>query len=255
MSKRKRGVAKIGTKAVTLPDGTINVLLLEEIAQDIQVARSEGWDIALVSSGAVACGKKDNKMSIIETTDQVYSMVGQRHLLNYWAEAFAKVGLAIGQGLYTNRMLGSLPERKKIIRDGLIECFRIGVVPVLNENDGAVLDELIEMRKEGDNDHLASLVGCLLDADALIFLTTSPGVIDPVSGNVIPRLDARDKELLASIVAWPGQSKGGMHSKVEWGQFFSLGTGGKAYIKQFDSTLAISRALRGMNEGTIIELM
>jgi glutamate 5-kinase len=255
MSKRKRGVAKIGTKAVTLPDGTINVPLLDSIAQDIQVARAEGWDVALVSSGAVACGKNDGKMKAIETTDQVFAMVGQRHLLNNWAEAFAKVGLVIGQGLYTNRMLGSLPERKKIIRDGLLECFRVGLVPVLNENDAAVLDELMEVRKEGDNDHLASLVGCLLDAEALVYLTTAPGVIDPASGNLMARLDARDKELLASIVSWPGQSKGGMHSKVEWGQNYSLATGGKAYIKQFDGMLAISRALRGMNEGTVIETM
>lgn len=255
MDMTKIAVMKIGSKSIADETGKIRERLLGSIARDIVAAHYEGWQVAIVSSGAVVCGKNDPGLKGPEATDQVFSMVGQRHLLNHWAEAFRGVGLIIGQGLYTNRMLASLPERKKIIYDGLIGSFRCGVVPVLNENDGAVLDELKELRDEGDNDHLSSLVGCLLNASLLVSLTTVPGVMDPIGGKLIKKIDARDKEILGRFESWPGQSNGGMVSKVRWGQYFACNTGGRAVIKKYDAHLPLTRAIRGVHTGTSIELL
>jgi glutamate 5-kinase len=251
---------KIGTNSLVGPGGRIRHKLLEHLALDVKAAMADGWFVAIVTSGAVACGKKEVFLQALveeeqEAINQVYSMIGQPVLMKIWAKAFAKVGLKVGQGLLTNRMLESLPERKRIIFQGLMNCFKAGVVPILNENDAAVLDELKEMRHEGDNDHFATLVGSLLNATVLVFLTTIEGLKDPATKELIPLVDAKDKELVARIEAWPDQSNGGMASKVAWGQQFVINTGGKAIIKKYDEEFPLSRALRGIRSGTKIELM
>lgn len=255
MAKLKIAVLKIGSKSVADEQGKIRKEILIHIAKDVQLIQSEGWKVIIVSSGAVVCGKNDYGLLNKTATDQVRSMVGQRHLLNHWAEAFGRVNMTIGQGLYTNRMLESLRERKQIIKEGLMACFETGVVPILNENDAAVLDELKELRNEGDNDHFASLVASLIKASMLVFLTTVDGVIDPQNDALITSLDARDKEFHKRLEAWPGQSNGGMASKVFWGQQFVCATDGQAVIKKYSEPLPLSRAIRGIHDGTIIELI
>ena len=247
-------ILKIGSNSISTKSGAIRKKLLESIAKDVMVARTLGWNTVIVSSGAVVCGKNLQGMSNLETSNQAYSMVGQRLLLNHWAKAFAEVaGVQIAQGLYTNRMLTSLTERKRSIREGLFELLRIGVVPILNENDGAVLDELLELMNEGDNDYFASLTGILLEAKLLVFLTTVEGVSDPDSGKLVKLINAKDKVFVQKLQDWPGQSRGGMSSKVRHGQHFVLTTGGRAVINSFDEDFSLSRAIRGVHTGTRIE--
>ncbi len=146
------------------------------IAEGIGEARKRGREAALVSSGAIAMGLKrlgisSRHMSIPER--QAVAALGQGSLMALYDSAFSKLGMKAAQILLTQ---DDLSDRRRFLnaRNTLFTLFRLGVVPVINENDTVAVEEI----KFGDNDNLSALVTNLIEADLLIILTDMDGVYD-----------------------------------------------------------------------------
>ncbi len=215
-----RVVVKIGTSSLTNEAGVIDRSIIERVANEISRLRVDGHVVTLVTSGAIAAG-----MPVLEippsqrptdsVTLQALSSIGQPALLRNWSEAFADYGVAIGQILLAPHNFG---ERAQYLhaRSTLARLHELGVVPLINEND-AVTDAEI---RYGDNDRIAALVAQLVDADTLILLTDTDGVltadprIDPAA-SLIEEIVEFDQHL-ESLVGGAGtvRGSGGMASKL-----------------------------------------
>ena len=174
--------------------------------------------MVLVSSGAIACGMQRlgwTKRPHAVHELQAAAAVGQMGLVQVYETAFAKHGVATAQILLTH---DDLADRKRYLnaRSTLTTLLQLGVVPIINENDTVVTDEI----KFGDNDTLGALVANLVDAEALVILTDQPGLYtadprkDP-SATLIREAVAGDPAL-EGMAGGAGSSigKGGMITKV-----------------------------------------
>lgn len=215
-----RFVVKIGTSSLTDEDGVIDADVIANVASQVDVLRSEGHEVTIVSSGAIAAGLPVLGIAASErpadaVSLQAMSSIGQPALLRTWSEAFAEHGLVLGQILLAPHNFG---ERSQYLhaRSTLTRLHEFGVVPLINEND-AVTDSEI---RYGDNDRIAALVAHLIAADVLILLTDTDGVltadprIDP-DASLIEEIAEFD-QLLESAIGGPGtvRGSGGMASKL-----------------------------------------
>ena len=175
LRQAKRIVLKFGSSLIIDPaSGEARSLWLSTVAQDVAHARSQGQQIVIVSSGAVALGRgalglPAGKLKLEEK--QAAAAAGQVRLMAAWGEAFAKQGIAVAQALVTpddtERRRRWLNARATL--DTLLAC---GAVPIVNENDTVATDEL----RYGDNDRLAARVGQMVGADALILFSDVDGL-------------------------------------------------------------------------------
>ncbi|PIR92292.1 hypothetical protein COU01_02410 [Candidatus Falkowbacteria bacterium CG10_big_fil_rev_8_21_14_0_10_44_15] len=230
-------VVKCGSNVVA-DDGEVRPDTLKLIAGGIIFARECGYDVILVSSGAVACGKKlVSGFSDDVKSKQVAASYGQPLLMRYWRQAFAEFGMIkVGQCLETHDAFqnGTAAQAiKNILSDG--------GMPIINENDAVNTEELLTLEKGGDNDALAVIVAQKLGAPKLIFLTTVDGLFRPVNGGLelVPVLHKIDSEVLSWTDLLPAQRSTGMLSKVYAAQKASMvgidvwiGNGLKAAIPQ-----------------------
>ena len=174
--KYKRIVIKIGTNLVNNEDNSLNIRFLESIADQIAFLHKKGHQTVLVSSGAVASGRREitlKKEGRNIPYRQVLAAVGQGILINTYHEIFGKNGIKIAQALLTNH---DFMNRKSYIttRNIMDMLLSLGVVPIINENDVTTYDEL----KFGDNDMLSAKTATMIEADLLIILTDVPCVYD-----------------------------------------------------------------------------
>ena len=176
LKSARRIVVKFGTQLLTGGDGHLDVAYLKEMATQIASLRKEGYEITVVSSGAIGAGLAELKMAtrprdVAEL--QAVAAVGQRRLMTYLYDAFAPHQLGVGQVLVTR---GDFDDRQRYlnIRNCITHLHRLGCVPILNENDTVAVEEL----RFGDNDQLAALTCNALRADALILLTVVNGLLD-----------------------------------------------------------------------------
>jgi glutamate 5-kinase len=215
----KRVVVKIGSSSVTAADGTVDRAVLASIAADVTAVRSMGWQVVVVTSGAITAGWADIGAGAPRPRDaqtlQAVSAVGQPLLMQEWRTVFRTHDIAVGQVLLAPL---DFSHRGQYLhaRSTLEALWRLGVVPVVNEND-AVADEEIRF---GDNDRLAALIANLIGATNLVLLTDTPGLLsadphlDP-HATLIEEVSAIDESLLA--IAGSSQSvvgSGGMASKL-----------------------------------------
>ena len=210
-----RAVIKIGSSILSGEDG-INRDRLRSLAQDICGLRASGIEIVVVSSGAVAAGMarlglKERPKTVPQR--QAAAAVGQIDLMALYEEYFALFHRQVAQILLTH---DDLANRRRYLnaRHTIETLIEAGVVPVANENDTVVTDEL---RNFGDNDNLSALIAGLVEADVLVLLSDVAGVYTKN-----PRLHP-DAELV-SIIADPDHS--GAHLGVDGRG--PLGTGGMA---------------------------
>lgn len=175
-------VVKVGSSNLAKPDGGINEAGLEGIVGQVEALWEAGHPTALVSSGAVAAGLSTMGLSQ-RPTDlpglQVAAAVGQSKLVERYASEFAQHDRLVGQVLITRDVVIGR-EQYLHAREALERMLSLGIVPIVNENDTVVVDEL----KFGDNDRLAAIVSHLVDAALLVILTDTPGLYDND-----PRLD------------------------------------------------------------------
>ena len=218
LAHAERLIVKVGSALVTNNGQGLDLGAIAEWGRQIAVLRSAGKEIVMVSSGAIACGMQ--RLGWVKRPHAVHELqaaaaVGQMGLAQAYDSAFAAHGLKTAQILLTHE---DLSDRKRYLnaRSTLTTLLSLGVVPIINENDTVITDEI----KFGDNDTLGALVANLVDADALVILTDQPGLYtadprkDP-SATLIPEAKAGDPALegMASG-AGSGISKGGMITKV-----------------------------------------
>jgi glutamate 5-kinase len=214
----RRIVVKVGSALVTDEGRGLDPQAIDRWGAQFARLRSLGKELVMVSSGAIAEGVKRlgwprRPREIHEL--QAAAAVGQMGLAQVYESCFRVHGLQTAQVLLTHE---DLADRRRYLnaRSTLLTLLRLGVVPIINENDTVVTDEI----KVGDNDTLGALVTNLIDADALVILTDQPGLFtadprrDPAA-TLLPRVVAGDPAL-EGMAGGAGTAfgRGGMITKV-----------------------------------------
>ncbi|MDR1350102.1 MAG: glutamate 5-kinase [Zoogloeaceae bacterium] len=170
----RRLVIKIGSALITRNGSGVDDVAIADWARQIARLLKEGRQVALVSSGAIACGMK--RLGYSKRPHEIHELqacaaVGQMGLAQIYREAFFTHGVNTAQVLLTH---DDLADRKRYLnaRSTLETLLKLGVAPIINENDTVVTDEI----RFGDNDTLGALVANALEADALIILTDQNGL-------------------------------------------------------------------------------
>lgn len=212
--KRKRVVIKLGTGILTkatrdgLDTGQFR-RLTGEIAESIRA----GFEAVLVTSGAVGAGLMHLKLTERPSdlpSVQAAAAIGQSRLMHLYATLFARHDLHVAQLLLTHQDLDSRT-RCQNARNTLERLLRFGnIVPIINENDSVVVEEL----KFGDNDFLSAEVAILSQADLLVLLTSVEGLLGE-DNQLIPEVS--DIDLVAGLAKreMGVYSRGGMVSKLQ----------------------------------------
>jgi glutamate 5-kinase len=177
LSKARRVVIKVGSSLlIDQETGQPHAARFAAIAADAAKLRAEGKAIVIVSSGAVALGRralglKTGKLRLEEK--QAAAAAGQPRLMRAWEDALAKHGAPVAQALLT---FGDTEQRRRWLnaRSTLETLLERGAVPVVNENDTVATDEI----RYGDNDRLAARVAQMLGADVLALLSDVDGLYD-----------------------------------------------------------------------------
>ncbi len=203
----KRIVVKIGSRALCADGGRF-----AQVAAQLATQVAAGRKVVLVSSGAVAVGRerlglseRPKKIALL----QAAAATGQSLLMRAYEDAFEALGLHVAQVLLTHDAVSDR-ERYLHARRAIDELLKLGVVPIINENDTVSLDEL----RFGDNDQLAAMVCTLIGADLLVLLSDVEGVLDD-QGRRISLV--RDVGEIERFIKPPEDDVGlgGMQSKVE----------------------------------------
>ncbi|WP_371152975.1 glutamate 5-kinase [Buchananella felis] len=212
-----RIVVKIGSSSLTRPDGGLDLNRIDSVASVIGALRMNGQAPVLVSSGAMAAGR--GRLGLTSrprelATAQACSAVGQGVLMARWTESFIAHRAEVGQVLLTAEDLMRREHYTNAAR-ALERLVRLGVVPIINENDAVATEEM----RFGDNDRLSALVAQLLHADVLVMLTDVDGLYDrPPSRPGAKRIGVvRSEQDLAGLdVTGRGSDlgTGGMASKI-----------------------------------------
>ena len=181
----RRMVVKIGTTTITGGQSRPDSLFMKEVARQTTELLNDGVEVVIVSSGAVASGKKEGFERRDIADKQVEAVFGQRKLMEQWSRAFEEHGIEdVGQLLYTDI---DLHERAASARDVLTRALRRGVV-IVNYNDGVSDEEMRKVERATDNDVLAQQVAALINADTLLFLTDTDGVLDENGATISSRI-------------------------------------------------------------------
>lgn len=213
----KRVLIKIGSAVLTGEEG-LNLNIIEQLVDEIAELKRKGYEVMLVTSGAIASGK--HRMGIKGELKnmpqkQAAAAIGQGRLMRVYSNAFGKHGLFVAQILLT---MSDLTDRKRFlnIRNTLSTLMEWGVIAIINENDTVAVDEI----KFGDNDHLAAMVTNIIGAHLLINLTSTEGLYDrnpQKSGEIklVPLVEeiTEEIEIMATDEA-DSVGTGGMKSKI-----------------------------------------
>jgi glutamate 5-kinase len=218
MSEAKRFVVKVGSTLVTNRGAGLDASAIARWAGQVAKLRQAGKELVLVSSGAIAEGMQrlgwtQRPSSMHEL--QAAAAVGQMGLAQVYESCFREHGLRTAQVLLTD---ADLADRQRYLnaRSTLLTLLGLGIIPVINENDTVVTDEI----RFGDNDTLAALVTNLIEADCLVILTDQQGLYteDPrvnPGASLIRQAQAGEPRLEA-LAGGTGSAiaKGGMLTKV-----------------------------------------
>ena len=255
IKESKRLVVKVGSALVTNEGRGLAVDFIADCAQQIAALRQEGREVLLVSSGAIAAGMQRLGWTARPPAMhdlQAAAAVGQMGLAQAYETTFGEYGLKAAQVLLTHE---DLSDRTRYLnaRSTLHALLRYGVVPIINENDTVVTDEI----KFGDNDTLAALVANLVEADALVILTDQRGLYtadprqDPAAV-LISEGEAEDRRYEAMAGgAGSGISKGGMITKVRAARRAAR-SGADTLIISGREAQSLLRAARGEEIGTLL---
>lgn len=211
----KRMVVKIGSALLTQSQHN----LYAAISAQIDTLRSQNKEVIVVSSGAIALAREH--LEITErpkklATLQAFAAIGQPKLMSAWAEAFDRHSLEVAQVLLTH---ADLEARERFInaRQSVEELLKLGIIPIINENDSVATEEI----QVGDNDNLAAHIAALVNADLLVLLTDVDAVYDKPpshSSDAKPIYEVSNPSSVKGSVSRIGTSGlgvGGMYTKVE----------------------------------------
>lgn len=216
----RRIVVKIGSSSLTHEEtGSLDLRKMEHLVRCLCDIRNRGLDVALVSSGAIAVGRdaiglKERPKDI--STKQACAAVGQARLMMTYQRLFGEYNQIAGQILMTkNTMIN--PVSRDNTKNTFDELFRLGVIPIVNENDTVSTYEM----QFGDNDMLSALVASLIDADLLVLLSDTDGLYtdDPhknEQAELIREVDKIDDSIFGMAKSTTGSNvgTGGMAAKL-----------------------------------------
>ena len=212
---RRRIVVKVGSNVLTRPDGKLNVTRMSALVDQIAWLRKNDNEVILVSSGAVACGRRelkvDHSLDSVEQR-QLFSALGQVKLIGLYYDLFREFHIHVGQVLTMkeNFQPGEQYENQRACMTVMLEN---GVLPIVNENDTVSVTELMFT----DNDELSGLIARMMHADTLILLSNIDGIYtglpeDPASRLICTVESGTD---LSQYIQTEKSAfgRGGMHSK------------------------------------------
>jgi len=219
LKKVRRIVVKVGSSILASRDRGLHRNVFSQLAKEISTLKRQGYEVILVSSGAIAAGMEklgfQTRPQTI-TQKQAAAAVGQTRLMNIYENYFSRHQQIVAQVLLTH---DDLSHRKRFLnaRNTLLALLQLGIVPIINENDTVAVDEI----KVGDNDNLSALMTNLIEADLLIILTDIDGLCDAdprynPQARCIPLIEDVDKGLEGIIGGTDGEWRvGGMVTKIE----------------------------------------
>lgn len=255
IGKARRLVVKVGSALVTDDGAGLSHERLAGWAGQIARLREDRREVLLVSSGAIAAGMQRLGWSVRPVAMnelQAAAAVGQMGLARAYEDCFSRHGLTSAQILLTHE---DLADRLRYLnaRSTLVTLLRMGVVPIINENDTVVTDEI----RFGDNDTLAALVANLVEADALVILTDQQGLYtaDPrldLSATLVAEHRAEDAALEAMAGGAGSRiGRGGMITKVRAARR-AAGSGAHTVIASGREADVLPRLARGEPIGTLL---
>ena len=218
MQHIRRIVVKVGSAVVTTEDG-IDEPVIRRLSEQISWLKGRGYEILIITSGAISAGVRKigltKKPSNIPEK-QAAAAAGQSCLMQSYELAFGAHGQKVAQVLLTR---DDLANRRRFLnaRNTLITLLQWNVIPVVNENDTVMVEEI----KFGDNDNLAAMICSLIQSDLLINLTNIDGLFekDPrkdSSARPISLITNVDKKIERMADKEPGtEGRGGMYSKIQ----------------------------------------
>ncbi|MBR5914619.1 MAG: glutamate 5-kinase [Selenomonadaceae bacterium] len=257
LKSARRIVVKVGTSTLTYGEhgnSKLNLYRIEHLVRELSDLHNAGREIILVTSGAIAAGIGKLGLSEKPKTipeNQALAAIGQGVLMHIYEKFFAEYGQTMAQLLLTKDTAADEHARENS-RNSLKTLLKMGVIPVINENDAVSTDEI----RIGDNDNLSAMVAEMINAEVLIILSDIDGLYD---GN--PKVDANAKLIheVAEITPEIESMAGGAGTKLGIGGMFTKIQAAKIAAKNGIIMLIVNgqevgnlrRALNGEEIGTI----
>jgi glutamate 5-kinase len=254
LKRVRRIVVKIGSRVLTAKGRNLSQPVFDRIGREVSAAKINGYEVILVSSGAIAAGMGRLGMTEKPKTmpqKQAAAAIGQSALMWNYERAFSFFGEKVAQVLLTR---DDLSNRNRYLnaRNTLLTLLELGVIPIINENDTVVVQEI----KFGDNDNLSALVTNLVHADLLIILSDIEGLFDrdprlhkharliPQVDHITPGMEKKASGTLSPI------SIGGMVTKLQAARKAAL-FGVPTILANGMKEGILERILQGADEGTL----
>jgi glutamate 5-kinase len=207
---------KVGSNVITQSDGSLNEGRILRLVEDVAILYKQGIEVVLISSGAVAAGRKDvlpSKKTNVVAAKQVWAAIGQVKLMSSYQFLFGKYGIQAGQLLATKE---SFRDRLHYLnmKNCISAMLENRVLPIVNENDTISINELMFT----DNDELSGLISSMMDCKSLIILTNVDGVYTGIPGKhgteLIARINGESGDLEKYISTVKSEfGRGGMITK------------------------------------------
>ncbi|MDF3820060.1 glutamate 5-kinase [Leptospira sp. 96542] len=251
IQKSKLAVVKIGSARVSGDETKINDFLYGLVG-DIRTLKDQGIEIILVSSGAIAQGKKLLHIKNGKETNhpptlsekQAFAAVGQNRLMNLYESFFSRVNIPIAQILFGRKDLNE-EESFKNLKQTFRQLLDWGILPIVNENDSISTEEI----NLGDNDVLSAIVASIVGADLLLILTGVDGFL--MGDKKLDLITEVTKEIESLATGPSGPGTGGMFTKIKAAKLL-LPFGIKTGIVNGENKHAISNFFTKENFGTLV---
>ena len=260
LKNKKRLVIKIGSSSLTHPEtGDMNLLKIERLVRIISDLKGEGKEVVLVSSGAIAAGRKafhhKGKPDSL-AQKQAFAAVGQARLMMVYQRMFAEYNQIAAQILLTKDTMVNDASRYNA-QNTFDELLALGAVPIVNENDTVSTSEIPLVDNFGDNDRLSAIVAALIGADLLILLSDIDGLYsdDPRKNSqarFISFVPEITRELLDMGKETSGSDvgTGGMAAKLAAARI-ATDSGSDMVIANADRVEVIHEIAQGNRKGTL----
>lgn len=258
LKNKERIVVKIGSSSLQHPQtGDLDYIKMEVLVRELCDLRNQGKDVVLVTSGAVAVGRKavhiDKNVDSI-AVKQACAAIGQARLMLTYQKLFAEYNQITAQILMTkNTVLDDV--NRYNAHNTFSELLKLGVIPIVNENDTVATYEI----EIGDNDTLSAIVASLIGADLLILLTDIDGLytddprINPNAEFIETVEELKEEHMkMGKASTGSGVGTGGMNTKMIAAKIATSG-GADMIIANGEDIKILHRIMDGRKKGTIFQ--
>ena len=252
-----RIVVKVGTSTLAYPTGRLNIQRMERLCKTLSDLKNAGHEIILVSSGAIGMGAGKLNLSGRPKdmpTKQAAAAVGQCELMYVYDKLFTEYNHTVAQVLLTGDDIRN-EKRSRNMKNTVTRLLELSALPVINENDVVVTDEIGVENTIGENDTLSAIVAAALAADLLILLSDIDGLYDgdprkDPNAKLIPTVETVDERIIA-LGGGSGSAlgTGGMATKLAAAQI-ALGAGCEMVIANGERPELLYDVVAGRPVGT-----